>query len=106
MNYREKMREYLKEPNQLSSQYGKWGILNREQRQMITRLLDEMDRADIYIKELFFKNEAYENMRKEMLEIINYYGITEEENDDWFVRYIFKEFLNILNKVGGSDDTN
>lgn len=48
--------------------------------------------------------EAYENMRKEMLEMINYYGITEEENDDWFARYIFKEFLSILNKVGGSDE--
>ena len=49
-NYREKMREYLKEPNEYSSQYGKWGILNVEQRQLIKRLLDEMDNADVVIK--------------------------------------------------------
>lgn len=57
-----------------------------------------------YITNLQKQLEAYENMRKEMLEIINYYGITEEENDDWFARYIFKEFLNILNKVGKEND--
>ena len=47
------MREYLKEPNDYSSQYGKWGILNIEQRQLITRLLDEMDRADVVIKKQY-----------------------------------------------------
>ena len=57
MNYREKMREYLKEPDEYSSQYGKWGDLNREQRQMITRLLNEMDNADEVIKHQFFEIE-------------------------------------------------
>ena len=57
-----------------------------------------------YIEILQDKLKEYENMKKEMLEIINYYGITEEENDDWFARYIFKEFLSILNKVGGNDE--
>ena len=52
-NYREKMREYLKEPNEYSSQYGKWGALNREQRQLIGRLLNEMDNADIVIKKQY-----------------------------------------------------
>ena len=40
VNYREKMREYLKEPNEICNHYGKWGILNKEQRDLITRLLD------------------------------------------------------------------
>lgn len=56
MNYREKMKEYLREPNVFSGQYGKWGALNSEQRQMIKRLLEEMDRADIYIRELYEEN--------------------------------------------------
>ncbi len=56
MNYREKMKEYLKEPDTFSSQYGKWGALNREQRDYIRRLLEEMDRADVYIRELFEEN--------------------------------------------------
>lgn len=58
MNYREKMKEYLKEPDIDGSaiDYGKWGSLNREQRQMIRKLLEEMDRADIYIRELYEEN--------------------------------------------------
>lgn len=56
MDYREKMREYLKEPDVFSSQYGKWGALNKEQREYIRRLLDEMDRADIYIRQLYEEN--------------------------------------------------
>ena len=56
MNYREKMKEYIKEPGEFSSQYGKWGALNKEQRDYIRRLLEEMDRADAYIRELFEEN--------------------------------------------------
>ena len=56
MNYREKMREYLKEPNEICNHYGKWGILNKEQRDLITRLLNEMDGADNYIIKLQQEN--------------------------------------------------
>ena len=56
MNYREKMREYLKEPNEICNHYGKWGILNKEQRNLITRLLNEMDGADNYIIKLQQEN--------------------------------------------------
>lgn len=56
MNYREKMREYLKEPNEICNHYGKWGILNKEQRDLITRLLNELDGADNYIKKLQQEN--------------------------------------------------
>lgn len=56
MNYREKMREYLKEPNAICNHYGKWGILNKEQRDLITRLLNEMDGADNYIIKLQQEN--------------------------------------------------
>lgn len=53
MNYRERMKEYLKEPDEHSSQWGKWAILNREQRDLIKRLLREMDSADEVIKNQF-----------------------------------------------------
>lgn len=56
MNYREKMKEYLKEPNEICNHYGKWGILNKEQRDLITRLLNEMDEADNYIKKMKQEN--------------------------------------------------
>ena len=93
VNYREKMREYLKEPNEICNHYGKWGILNREQRNLITRLLDEIDRADNYIKKLqqenarlkeienklnFIKNRvkqgmSQENINKCAIELVNSY---------------------------------
>ena len=56
MNYREKMKEYLKEPNMFSGQYGKWGCLNSEQRKYIRKLLEELDRADVYIRQLYEEN--------------------------------------------------
>lgn len=83
MNYREKMKEYLKEPGMFSSQYGKWGALNPEQRQMIRRLLEEMDGADAYIRELYEENKRLNN-------IIN-------ELEEWLED-------NIFNKAGSSVD--
>ena len=93
MNYREKMREYLKEPNEICNHYGKWGILNKEQRDLITRLLNEMDVADNYIIKLqqenarlkeienklnFIKNRknqgaSQENINKMGIEFVNSY---------------------------------
>ena len=67
VNYREKIREYLKEPNEICNHYGKWGILNKEQRDLITRLLNEMDRADNYIKKLLQENTQLKNKIKELV---------------------------------------
>ena len=62
MNYREKMKEYLKEPDEHSSQWGRWGILNKEQRDLIKRLLNEMDNADDVIKHQYFEIERLNNI--------------------------------------------
>lgn len=70
MNYREKMREYLKEPNEICNHYGKWGILNKEQRDLITRLLNEMDGADNYINNLQQENARLKEERKQIKEYI------------------------------------
>lgn len=64
MNYREKMKEYLKEPDEYSSDWGRWGILNKEQRTLIRRVLDEMDSADEVIKHQFEEIETLTNIIK------------------------------------------
>ena len=71
MNYREKMREYLKEPNEICNHYGKWGILNREQRDLITRLLNEMDAADNYIIKLQQENARLKDKLKDIKKILD-----------------------------------
>ena len=76
MNYREKMREYLKEPNEICNRYGKWGILNREQRDLITRLLNEMDGADNYIKKILKENAQ---LKDKINMAIEYYEANQQE---------------------------
>ena len=76
MNYREKMREYLKEPNEICNHYGKWGILNKEQRDLITRLLNEMDGADNYIIKLQQENAR---LKDKINMAIKYYELNQQE---------------------------
>lgn len=76
MNYREKMKEYLKEPNEICNHYGKWGILNREQRDLITRLLNEMDGADNYIKKIQQENKR---LKDKINMAIEYYEANQQE---------------------------
>ena len=73
VNYREKMREYLKEPNEICNHYGKWGILNKEQRDLITRLLNEMDGADNYIIKLQQENEQLKNKIEKVTNFVDKY---------------------------------
>lgn len=88
MNYREKMREYIECPQFGSINYGKWGSLNIEQRKLIKRLLDEMDRADEVIKKQFFELDKYKivlDKIKEYIENNKYkkmggYGDNEDED--------------------------
>ena len=83
MNYREKMREYLKEPNEICNHYGKWGILNKEQRDLITRLLNEMDGADNYIIKLQQENARLKDKIEKAVEHIKNIDKYEETlNDD------------------------
>jgi hypothetical protein len=56
-DYKERMREYLKSPDNGNKHYGQWGALNVEQRRLILRLLDEMDITDKLLEQLInFKN--------------------------------------------------
>ena len=44
--------------------------------------------------------EVYKNVIKEAIKLIDYYGITPEQNDNVTLRHILKDLSNILNKVG------
>ena len=78
MNYRVYMRECIKSPADGTSavEFGKWAILNQEQRKMIGRLLDEMDRFDEAYKILWMKYEKAQDTIKELEEYkIMYEGL-------------------------------
>jgi len=85
MNYRERMRKAVECPQFGNIDYGEWGSLNLIQRKDIKRLLDEMDRADEYIKTLYFKNENLQSKIDKANEIIKdwhqeYNGLMETNN--------------------------
>lgn len=57
MNYREKIRKAIECPQFGNERYGEWGALNLQQRTLIKRLLDELDSAYEYIKNIFLENQ-------------------------------------------------
>lgn len=71
MNYRERMRKAVECPQFGTIDYGEWGSLNLIQRKDIKRLLDEMDRADEYIKTLYFKNENLQSKIDKISEYVD-----------------------------------
>ena len=58
---REQLRDFIKCPQLGSTEYGAWGALRLDQRLAINDLLDLLDNADAYIKEL---ENAIEDMRE------------------------------------------
>ena len=76
------------------------------QAQMIQLLTIEINEKDKQINELQDKLEAYENMRKEAIEYIKKLDIIDKNiKIDYCVDEDIKDdLLNILNKVGGSDE--
>lgn len=80
MNYREKIREAISCPQFGDDHYGEWGALRLDQRKLIKRLLDELDRADEFTK-LLLKEQDKENNKE--IEINRYKTIIlqNEEKD-------------------------
>lgn len=90
MNYRERMRKAVECPQFGNIDYGEWGALRLDQRRDIKRLLDEMDRADEYIKTLYFKNE---NLQSKIDKAIEYIDLKSNVNG-----YDKNKLLDILKK--------
>ena len=99
-NYREKMREYLKEPNEYSSQYGKWGALNSEQRQLINRLLNEMDSADVVIKKQYEEKQKLIKFLEDKIKNVQFDNLFSKEIIELreIKREAFQEVLDFVNK--------
>ena len=85
--------EYVK-----SNPYGKWGILNIEQRRFIKELCNSWLILDDATNKQQEEIERLQSIIKEVREYIDYYGITPEQNDDVMVRNILKGILEILDK--------
>lgn len=71
MNYREKIRKAIERPQFGYATYGEWGALKLEQRIYIKRLLDELDSADNYIKNVYLENQKYKEVIDKAIEYIN-----------------------------------
>lgn len=99
MNYRERMKEYLKEPDEYSSDWGRWGILNKEQRTLIKRLLREMDSADEVIKHQYFEIERLHNIINKLEEYMKEERINNGKIDEWTIMEIQMK----LQELKGSD---
>lgn len=84
MNYREEIRKAIEDPRFGDRAYGKWGMLSLEQKELIKRLLDELDDADNCVKELYFKNQK----QKEVIDKANKYlhtrGIKQWPNGTYY----------------------
>ena len=99
MNYREKIRKAIECPQFGNETYGEWGILNLEQRKFIKRLLDELDRADNYLKKVYLENKQLKynwNELKKWLE-------ENESFDDYCNETTFTSVLEKMQELEGSD---
>ena len=70
MNYREKIRKAIECPQLNNTRYGEWGALTLEQRKYIKRLLDELDSADNYIKNVYLENNQLKENWNKLKEIV------------------------------------
>lgn len=92
MNYRERIRkELLTNDTGQSIHYHKLNELKHDRKMMILRLLDEMDRADEYIKRLYLENEKLKEILKEYAPY--FVGITMSKEIDNLDISVFEEFL-------------
>lgn len=83
MNYREKIRKAIACPQFGDVNYGEWGTLTLIQRRYIKELLDELDRADNYLKNLYLKNRK----QKEIIDRIDKYIkplITNRDDEQYY----------------------
>ena len=74
MNYRERIRKAIECPQFGNETYGEWGALNLEQRNLIKRLLNELDSADNCVKKLYLQNIKQKEVINKITDLIKQYG--------------------------------
>ena len=82
-------------------QHGEWGTLNSEQRNLIKRLLDELDRADNCFKRVYLENIKQKEVIDKAIELRNNFakenaGLIFENNE--FIKFM-NNLLDILKEV-------
>ena len=60
---------------------------------------NDFEYSDRYIKQLQQENQKYKEVIDKIIEIINYYGVDKEYNDNALLRHILKDTLDILKEV-------
>ena len=105
-NYREYMREAIKSPvdGTSSKDFGKWAILNKEQRMLIGRLLDEMDRFDEAFKKLWLDKQELQYRLDKAID-----KLTTEQlytNYTWGKSFYSKLFNDLLDILRGDNNEN
>jgi hypothetical protein len=106
MNYRERIRKAIECPQFGNERYGEWGALNLEKRILIKRLLDELDRADNYVKRLYLGNQELKKQLEEtnrMIEkcgfvnieqlMLSYCGLIAQQKE--FIKWL-EDYLNLF----------
>lgn len=83
MNYREKIRKAIECPQFGYTHYGEFGALKLEQRNLIKRLLDELDSADDCVKKLYLKNIKYKEIIDKAEKILNECKLLMPHEFDW-----------------------
>ena len=99
MNYREKIRKAIECPQFGNETNGEWGILNLEQRKFIKRLLDELDRADNYLKKVYLENKQLKDNWNELKKWLE----ENESFDDYCNETTFTSVLEKMQELEGSD---
>lgn len=99
MNYREKIRKAIECPQFGDSAYGEWGALRLDQRKLIKRLLDALDRANNYVLRLYNEN----NKLKDTLAKIKDLN-TMQYLDDKNFKYSLNEILEIYDGKEGEEN--
>lgn len=100
MNYREKMRKAIECPQFGNRTYGKWCALNLEQRQLIKRLLDELDSADEYFKKICLENKQLKKVNDKIENLLIIKKTRCLNEGDYILNVSdLDDILDILNKV-------
>ena len=99
MNYREKIRKAIECPQLTGTAYGEWGALRLDQRKLIKRLLDELDRADNYVLRLYNENDRLKDTLAKIKDLN-----TMQYLDDKNFKYSLNEILIIHDEKEGEEN--